>query len=220
MIVVFIGPPGSGKGTQAKLLEDQCGFKHISTGDLLRGEVKANTSLGNSIKDTIAGGGYVSDEVIMELVSKAVAKENGKIIFDGCPRTLHQAKKLDNILKKYGKEVDLALDFVVDFDKLVERISGRFSCEQCGALYHAVSNKPEVDGVCDKCGGVEFKQRPDDKAEVLKERLELFHKESGPVVEFYKQQGLLTPIEADSEVSAVSALLRDKLRVGEIAWPV
>ena len=156
MIVVFIGPPGSGKGTQAKLFEDHCGFKHISTGDLLRDEIKAETHLGVSIKDTMEAGGFVSDDVIMDLIDKAIVQKNEKIIFDGCPRTLHQAKKLENILKKHGKKVDLALDFIVDFDKLVERISGRFSCIHCGALYHSVNKKPLQEGVCDKCGGTEF----------------------------------------------------------------
>jgi adenylate kinase len=213
MIVVFIGPPGSGKGTQAQMLADEYNFNHVSTGDLFRSEIKEKTQLGLEIKEIIETGGFVSDEIVLRLIDKVIVEINGPIILDGCPRTLNQAKKLEKVLKKHGKSVDVVLDFVVDFDKIVDRISGRVSCARCGAVYHMISNRPQVDGVCDKCGYKEFKQRSDDKENVVRGRVEIFHKESGPIKEFYEGLGLLVPINGDEGLKKVSLQLRKKLNI-------
>ena len=213
MIVLFIGPPGSGKGTQAKILSDKFGFEHISTGDLLRKEIELKTVLGLQAKDIIENGGLISDDIILDLVDNVFAGDSSKFILDGCPRTLNQAMMLEEILKKHGKKVDLVLDFIVDFDRLVERISGRFSCQECGELYHLIANPPKIEGVCDRCGGIEFKQRSDDKEEVLKDRIDLFKKESIPVLDYYRERNVLAPIQGDSNLEEVSSQLRDKLGI-------
>lgn len=204
MIVVFMGPSGCGKGTQAEYLKNEKGFTHISTGDLLRAEQQAGTEIGEKVKDDIANGKLISDEIILALVKKQLdlLPESG-ILFDGFPRTIEQAKALDLMLLDMKKEIGCVVDFSVTEEKLYDRIKGRFMCIKCSTLYNDPNCMPKVKGICDKCQGAEFKTRPDDTAEVLSKRLTWFKELVAPIREFYKQKNVLKKLDASKPILQV-----------------
>lgn len=199
MRLVFIGPPGIGKGTYAAAVSQKYGIPHVSTGDILRDEVKRGTELGRRVKEYLDMGVLVPDELIIEIVRDRLSREDCRrgFILDGFPRTIRQAEELDRITK-----IDLVLNFVAPEEVIVDRISGRRICRVCGAIYHVKYMPPKVPGVCDKCGG-ELYQRDDDKPEVVRRRLEVFKAQFEPIVSYYRGRGLLVEVDASEQAEVV-----------------
>ena len=187
MIVVFLGPPGAGKGTQAQKLVEEKGFIHISTGDLLREAVKNKTPLGLKAKEYMDRGQLVPDSLIVELIKEKLPRE-GNVILDGFPRTLNQAKALDQMLSELGKEVQAVVLFQVPDEVVVERLSGRRIDPKTGKVYHVKYNPPPE--------GVEVVQREDDKEEVIRKRLQVYHQQTAPLVDYYREKGILVVVDA------------------------
>jgi adenylate kinase len=209
--IVFLGPPGSGKGTQAKILEKAMGLPQVATGDLFRYNLKNNTELGQLAKKYMDAGDLVPDEVTIRMVEDRLAREdcaNGAIL-DGFPRNLYQARALDEMLAPYGG-VTVVPFFYVDDEVVVARISGRRVCRNCGAVYHVLFNPPKQDGVREVCGGALY-QRDDDRPETVKNRLYVYYKQTGPLIGYYFAKGLLEEIDASKPVDEVSEALKSAL---------
>ncbi len=211
MILVFLGPPGAGKGTQAKLLSQRMGFLHLSTGDLLREAVKNQTPLGKKAKEYMDKGELVPDELIVQLIEETMPKD-GNVILDGFPRTVNQALALEEMLRVKGEKISKVLFFDVPDDVIIDRLSGRRVCSKCGAVYHVKYNPPKVEGVCDLCGG-SLVQRDDDREEVVRKRLEVYRKQTQPLIEFYQERGIIYKLDAGKGVEElfeeVKGLVRD-----------
>jgi adenylate kinase len=211
VILVFLGPPGAGKGTQAKLLSQRMGFLHLSTGDLLREAVKNQTPLGKKAKEYMDRGELVPDELIVQLIEETMPKD-GNVILDGFPRTVNQALALEEMLRVKGEKISKVLFFYVPDEVIIDRLSGRRVCSRCGAVYHVKYNPPKVEGVCDLCGGT-LVQRDDDKEEVVRKRLEVYRKQTQPLVEFYQGKGIIYKLDAGKGVEElfeeVKGLVRD-----------
>jgi adenylate kinase len=211
VILVFLGPPGAGKGTQAKLLSQRMGFLHIATGDLLREAVKNQTPLGKKAKEYMDRGELVPDELIVQLIEETMPKD-GSVILDGFPRTVNQALALEEMLKGKGEKISKVLFFDVPDEVIIDRLSGRRVCSKCSAVYHVKYNPPKVEGVCDLCGGT-LVQRDDDKEEVVRKRLEVYRKQTQPLVEFYQERGIIYKLDAGKGVEElfeeVKGLVRD-----------
>lgn len=205
MNVVLLGPPGAGKGTQAKLLEDARSLVKLSTGDMLRAVVAAGTELGRKAGDIMERGQLVPDELVIGLIAErmdADGKAEG-FILDGFPRTIAQAEALDRLLKERGKHVDAVVEMRVDDDALVKRITGRFACADCGEGYHDLFKLPKVPGVCDRCGGTEFVRRRDDTEEVVRARLKAYHAQTEPLIDYYGRQGKLKTLDGMADIQTV-----------------
>jgi Adenylate kinase and related kinases len=211
VILVFLGPPGAGKGTQAKLLSQRMGFLHLSTGDLLREAVKNQTPLGKKAKEYMDRGELVPDELIVQLIEETMPK-GGNVILDGFPRTVNQALALEEMLKGKGEKISKVLFFDVPDEVVIDRLSGRRVCSKCGAVYHVKYNPPKVQGMCDLCGG-SLVQRDDDKEEVVKKRLEVYRKQTQPLIEFYQYRNIIYKLDAKKGVEElfeeVKGLVRD-----------
>ncbi len=206
MKLILLGPPGAGKGTQAKLLVERKSIPQLSTGDMLREAVANQTEVGKKAKAVMDAGNLVSDDIVNAIVSERLDADdcaNG-FILDGFPRTLEQASALEKMLADKGLQLDYVIELKVDDEALVERISGRYTCAKCGEGYHDKFKKPETDGVCDKCGSTEFKRRPDDNAETLRTRLMAYYKETSPLLGFYFAKGQLTSIDGMGEIAEIS----------------
>jgi adenylate kinase len=207
MNVVLLGPPGAGKGTQAKLLEDARSLVKLSTGDMLRAAVAAGTELGRKAGDLMERGQLVPDDLVIGLIAERM-DEDGRgsgFILDGFPRTIAQAEALDRLLKERDKRVDAVVEMRVDDDALVKRISGRFSCEDCGEGYHDAFKMPKVPGTCDRCGGHEFVRRRDDTEEVVRARLAAYHTQTEPLIDYYGRQGKLKTVDGMADIGTVAA---------------
>lgn len=203
--LVFLGPPGSGKGTQAKQLVANHGYTHLSTGTLLREEIKAGSDIGKQVGDLIDRGFLVPDELAFELVKKFMnTNPHGKILFDGYPRSLKQAELLDSFLESLDSSLKMVVYFDVDVESIAQRITGRLTCAGCGAVYHGVYNPPRVKGQCDECGRVGLTERADDTVEVLKQRIEVYKAETEELVRTYENRQLLQRINASQEIAVVS----------------
>ncbi|WP_333784297.1 adenylate kinase [Thermocrinis sp.] len=211
MILVFIGPPGAGKGTQAKLLSQRMGFLHLSTGDILREAVKKQTPLGINAKEYMDRGELVPDSLIIALIEEHLPEEGG-VILDGFPRTLAQAEALDNMLNAKGKKLSKVLVFEIPDEVLIDRLSGRRVCSNCGAVYHIKYNPPRRDGICDLCGGT-LVQREDDKESVVRNRLEVYRRQTQPLIDFYKKKGIIYNLDATKGVeelfSEIEGIIKD-----------
>lgn len=205
MNLVMLGAPGAGKGTQAKRLEDMRGLVQLSTGDMLRAAVAAGTKLGQQAGEIMERGELVPDELVIGLISERMDGEaDGKgFILDGFPRTIGQAEALDKLLKSRGDAVDRVLVIDVEDDALVGRITGRYTCANCGEGYHTLFKKPEKDGVCDRCGSTEFKRRKDDTEEVVRERLKAYHDQTKPLVGYYTAQGKVWTVDGMADIATV-----------------
>jgi adenylate kinase len=205
MILVLLGPPGAGKGTQAKRLEGLRGLVQLSTGDMLRAAVAAGTELGRQAGEIMERGELVPDDLVIGLIAERLdADKNAKgFILDGFPRTIGQAEALDRLLRTRGQKVDRTVVIEVDDDALVERITGRFTCASCGEGYHDLFKKLKVEGVCDKCGGTEFKRRPDDTEEVVRSRLEAYHAQTKPLIGYYGGQGKVRKVNGMADIETV-----------------
>jgi adenylate kinase len=211
MNLILLGPPGAGKGTQAKMLEEKFGIAQISTGDMLRAEVKSGSEIGLKAKGIMERGELVPDEVITAMLKARVARPDCAkgFILDGFPRTAPQAASLDAMLKESGLQLDHVIELKVDDGALVERISGRFSAK-CGAGYHDRFKQPAKAGVCDSCGGGEFSRRADDKAETVAARLEAYHRQTAPLLPYYAGQGKLKAVDGMASMTEVAR------QIGEI----
>jgi adenylate kinase len=204
--VVLLGPPGAGKGTQAKLLQDEFGAVQISTGDILRKAVADQTPLGQQAAGYINSGALVPDSVIVNLVAERLKEPDCArgFLLDGFPRTIPQAEGLDEILKNAGQNLNCVLSVQVAQDIIVERLTGRRTCRQCGALCHVVFSPPKVEGVCDRCGG-ELYQREDDREQTIANRLQVYEKQTAPLVQYYRERGLLRAIDGTGEIDQIRA---------------
>jgi adenylate kinase len=204
--VVLLGPPGAGKGTQAKLLQDEFGACQISTGDILRKAVAEQTPLGKEAADYINRGALVPDDVIVNLVAERLKERDCEkgFILDGFPRTIPQAQGLDGILKTMGLSLNGVLSVQVPESIIIERLAGRRTCRSCGALSHVVFNPPKKAGVCDRCGG-ELYQRDDDRGETIASRLKVYEKQTAPLANYYRERGLLREIDGVGEVNDIRA---------------
>ncbi|ARN57669.1 adenylate kinase [Sedimentisphaera salicampi] len=185
MIVILVGPPGAGKGTQCKKLVEQFDMKHLSSGDIFRSEIAGKTDLGQKAKQHIDKGELVPDELVIDMMISAVKNADYNCILDGFPRTLPQAEQLDKALEKENTKIDAVIELAVNDETVVQRISKRRVCPDCGAVYHLETMPPMQDGICDKCGS-KIIQRDDDKREVVLERLETYHKMTEPIISHYK----------------------------------
>jgi adenylate kinase len=205
MNLVLLGPPGAGKGTQAKLLEDSRSLIKLSTGDMLRAAVAAGTALGRKAGQIMERGELVPDDLVIKLIAERLDDDAGGqgFIFDGFPRTVAQAEALDRLLKERGKKLDAVVVMDVDDDALVERIAGRFACAKCGEGYHDVYKLPKIEGVCDRCGSTEFVRRKDDNEEVVRARLKAYHAQTEPLIEYYERQGKVRAVDGMADIRIV-----------------
>lgn len=206
MDIILLGPPGAGKGTQAGLLEDGHGMIQLSTGDMLRAAVKAGTEVGLKAKALMDAGELVPDDVVSGIIGDKLDElgPDQGVIFDGYPRTGAQAVSLDEILSMRGRKLDHVIELVVDEDALVARITGRFTCGNCGEGYHDTFKQPAKDGVCDVCGSTEFKRRPDDNEETVRTRMNEYRAKTQPILPIYEERGIVTKVDGMGSMEAVS----------------
>ena len=205
MNIILLGPPGAGKGTQARLLVDGHGLVQLSTGDMLRAAKTSGTELGNRVAEVMARGDLVTDEIVIGLISEELDRESGRhgLIFDGFPRTLAQADALDALMASKGKFLNAVIEMRVDDDVLVDRIAGRYTCATCGEGYHDTAKKPAKDGVCDKCGGTEFIRRADDNADAVRVRLMAYYRQTAPLIGYYHAKGKLRTVDGLAAIEAI-----------------
>jgi adenylate kinase len=208
--IILIGPPGAGKGTQAKLLEQAYHIVQISTGDMLRARMAKGDAFGNDLKEKMAAGAYITDDIMIKMIDERINEPDCKngFILDGFPRTVPQAEALDVMLSQQGKSLNAVIELKVDEDALVERISGRFTCVKCGTGYHAKLNPPKVENVCDNCGGTEFSCRADDNEETLRKRLTVFNEQTAPILPYYADKGMLQQVDGMEDVSHVADAIK------------
>ncbi len=213
MGIILLGPPGAGKGTQAKKLTQAFAIPQISTGDMLRAAVKNGTALGKQAKAFMDAGGLVPDEVVIGIVKDRLAEADcGKgFILDGFPRTIPQAEALERVTKELGKEIRFVLSLEVDQNELMERLCGRRTCTGCGAMYHVKFNPPKVEGKCDKCGTALI-QRDDDKEATITNRLSNYNKATAPLLDYYRNTGKIRSVMASGEIDAIYAAIVKILR--------
>lgn len=209
MNIILLGPPGAGKGTQAQRLMERHGMRQLSTGDMLRAAVKAQTPVGLQAKAVMERGELVSDEIVSALIGEgldAMGPDTGAI-FDGYPRTEAQAGSLDGILAARGRSLDHVIELAVDEDALVERITGRYTCANCGKGYHDKFEQPRVAGTCDKCGSTEFKRRPDDNEETVRTRMAEYRAKTAPILPIYESRGIISRVDGMADMDAVTAAI-------------
>ena len=206
MNLVLLGPPGAGKGTQAKLLEDSRSLVKLSTGDMLRAAVAAGTELGRKAGDIMERGQLVPDALVINLIAERLDEDgSGRgVVLDGFPRTLAQAEALDRLFKERGKTLDRVIVMAVDDEALVERIAGRFACAKCGEGYHDANKRPLRPQVCDRCGGTEFVRRPDDNEAVVRSRLKAYHTQTKPLIDYYTRQGKVKTVDGMADIGTVA----------------
>lgn len=213
MNIILLGPPGAGKGTQAQRLVESRGMVQLSTGDMLRETRKADTPLGRQVAHVMDSGALVSDEIVSAMIDEKLASlspETG-VIFDGYPRTEAQAHALDSILAGRGRKLDSVIELDVDEDALVERITGRYTCASCGKGYHDRFEQPKQAGVCDRCGGTEFKRRPDDNEQTVRTRMAEYRAKTAPILPIYDDRGIVARVDGmapmDEVTSAIESIL-------------
>jgi len=211
MRIVMLGPPGAGKGTYASRLTKRLGIPHISTGDMVREEIKKQTDLGKKIKEYSDRGALVPDEIIIKLLAERIRKPDcsGGFILDGFPRTIRQAEALENIAK-----IDLVINLNVPDEIIITRLSNRLICRECGAIYNLLTLKPKKDRICDKCGGTLY-QREDDKPEVIKERLNIYRRQTEPLIEYYTKKGLLRNISCNDLMTPPEVMVEKIIEIIE-----
>ncbi len=206
MNLILLGPPGAGKGTQAKRLQDSQGIVQLSTGDMLRAEVASGSELGAQAKEIMEAGGLVSDDIIIGMISNRIDQPDCEVgfILDGFPRTTAQAEALDGMLDSKDKKIDHVIEIAVEDEAMVRRITGRYTCAGCGAGYHDEFQKPATEGVCDSCGGSEFTRRADDNAETVRSRLGAYHEQTAPIAGYYRGKGVLKDVDGMAAIDEVT----------------
>lgn len=214
MKLILLGPPGAGKGTQAKLIVDKYSIPQLSTGDMLREAVANGTEVGKKAKAVMDAGNLVSDDIVNAIVSERLDQDDCKngFILDGFPRTLEQAEALSVMLSEKGSGLDHVVELKVDDEALVERVAGRYTCGNCGEGYHDTFKKPAKENVCDRCGHSEFKRRPDDNAEVMRTRLMAYYKETSPLLGYYYAKGDLKSVDGMGEIADIFNSVDDILK--------
>lgn len=214
MIIIFLGPPGSGKGTQATDVAKQFGLKTLSTGDLLRVEIAAETKLGKKIQEVVNSGRLVNDEIVLDLIERNLDKYSGArgVILDGFPRTIVQAKKLNERLEATGRIVNFVFELDVDQDLLIKRLTNRYQCANCGTNYNKLYKNPSKPGICDVCGSHEFKMREDDTKSVILERFKEYHDLTEPLLPYYNSQGVLYRIDGNQTPDKIFAEISNILK--------
>lgn len=208
-VLILLGPPGAGKGTQARMLEEDFGLVQLSTGDLLRAAVAAGTDAGKKAKAVMDAGQLVSDDIVLAILKERMTQGDVAkgVILDGFPRTDGQAAALDALLSATGQKVTAAISLEVDDEAMVGRVSGRYTCAACGEGYHDEFKQPAAAGVCDKCGGTAFKRRADDNAGTVRERLKAYHAQTAPLIAYYEGRGVLERIDAMGPIADIRQTL-------------
>ena len=209
MNLILMGPPGAGKGTQSQRIEKTHGIVQLSTGDMLRAEVASGSDLGKEAKEVMESGGLVSDDLIIAMISSRIDQDDCKkgFILDGFPRTTPQAEALDTMLTEKGLKIEHVIEMKVDDEAMVKRITGRFTCAECGAGYHDEFQKPEKEGVCDQCGGADFTRRDDDNAETVRARLKAYHEQTAPILSYYEKKGAMKSVDGMATIDEVTEQL-------------
>ncbi|MDG1470033.1 MAG: adenylate kinase [Ascidiaceihabitans sp.] len=204
-VLILLGPPGAGKGTQARMLEGKFGYVQLSTGDLLRAAVAAGTAAGRAAEAVMKAGDLVSDQIVIDILRDRLSEADCAkgVILDGFPRTDVQATALDGLLQETGQKIDAAISLDVDDAAMVERVAGRYTCGSCGEGYHDTFKTPATSGVCDKCGGTEMKRRADDNAETVGDRLKAYHAQTAPLISYYDAKGALKRIDAMGPIDQI-----------------
>ena len=202
--IILLGPPGAGKGTQARRLIEERGLVQLSTGDMLREAKSSGTEMGKRVAEVMDRGELVTDEIVIGLIREKLAQGGKGFIFDGFPRTLAQADALEALMAEMGQHVDAVVEMRVDDEALVARISGRFTCGNCGEVYHDVTKPTKVAGVCDVCGSTDLRRRPDDNADSLKTRLLEYYKKTSPLIGYYYAKGNLSPVDGLADIDVVA----------------
>lgn len=206
MILILLGPPGAGKGTQARRIMDQKGLVQLSTGDMLREAVAKETECGKAAKSAMEAGELVKDEIVIGIIAERIEEKDCEkgFILDGFPRTTGQAEALDKMLEDKNCGLDHVIEIRVDEEALIKRITGRFACQNCGANYHDTFKRPEVDGVCDACGGKEFSRRSDDNEETVRSRLVAYGNQTAPLLPYYAEKGVLRTVDGMKTINEVA----------------
>lgn len=213
MNIILLGPPGAGKGTQAKRIEDNHGIPQLATGDMLRAAVKSGSELGQQAKKVMDAGELMPDDLMVQMIEERIQQPdcaNG-FILDGFPRTTAQAEALDDMLARLGTKLDAVIELKVDEDALVKRITGRYSCAKCGAGYHDEFHNPSQPGVCDSCGATEFRRRDDDNADTVRSRMAAYREQTAPIRPYYENKGLLWRVDGMADIDDVTRQIDDVL---------
>jgi adenylate kinase len=213
MNIILLGPPGAGKGTQAKILEERRGLKQLSTGDMLRAAIAEGSDLGKRAKAVMDRGELVSDDVVVGIIADRLGQPDvvRGFILDGFPRNTAQAEALDKMLRKKNLKLDRVIEIKVDDQALVERIAGRYSCAKCGAAYHDQFAPPRKPGICDNCGSTQFARRPDDSPAVVGERLKVYNSQTAPLIDYYEKTGALRTVNGMTDIGEVTRQIEKKL---------
>jgi len=213
MIIILLGPPGAGKGTQAARIMAEQGLVQLSTGDMLRAAVAAGTEVGKKAKEFMNAGKLVTDEIVIGIIADRIEEDDCKqgFLLDGFPRTVAQAEALDALLKEKGLKVDAVIEMKVDDESLVDRITGRYTCAECNQGYHDTNLKPQKAGVCDGCGSTNFTRRADDNRETVVSRLATYHTQTAPLLPFYSKQGVLRTVDGMADIGDVAVQINDVL---------